>query len=52
MQFGDLTGFIIADKNVPAEEIKIEIWGRFEKRRPREANEIKGVAIGKIQRQG
>ena len=51
MQFGDLTGFIIADKNVPAEEIKIDIWGRFEKKRSCEANEIKGFSIGKNQRQ-
>ena len=50
-QFGDLTGFIIADKNVPAEEIKIYIWGRFEKKRSCEANEIKGFSIGKNQRQ-
>ena len=50
-QFGDLTGFIIADKNVPAEEIKIDIWGRFEKKRSCEANEIKGFAFGKNQRQ-
>ena len=41
-----------ADKKVPAEEIKIEIWGRFEKRRSREGNVIKGVENGKIHRAG
>ena len=41
-QFGDLTGFIIADKNVPAEEIKIDCRGVFEKRQSHKANEIKG----------
>ena len=51
-RFGDLRGFYSADEKVPAEEIKIEIWGRFEKRRSREANEIKGVEISKIHRAG
>lgn len=51
-QFGDLTGFIIADKNVPADGIKNDCRGIFEKRRSRKANKIKGFAIGQNQRQG
>ena len=50
--FGDLSDDYCADKKVPAEEIKIEIWGRFEKRRSRETNEIKGFEISKIHRAG
>ena len=50
--FGDLSDYYCTDKKVPAEEIKIEIWGRFEKRRSREANEIKGFVNGKIHRAG
>ena len=43
-----MRGFYSVDEKVPAEEIKIEIWGRFEKRRSREANEIKGFVNGKM----
>ena len=35
LKFGDLRGLKIADKNVPAEEIKIDCRGLFEKRRSR-----------------
>ena len=45
MQFGDLSDDYCADKKVPAGEIKIDIWGSFEKRRSREANEIKEFEI-------
>jgi hypothetical protein len=41
-KFGDLRGLKIADKNVPAEEIKIGCRGHFEKMPSRKANEIKG----------
>ena len=46
-QFGYLRGDNFADRNVPAGEIKIDCWGRFEKKRSREVNEIKGFEIGK-----
>ena len=50
-ELDDLRGFYFTDRNVPAEEIKIDCRGCFEKKRSREVNEIKGFAIGKYQRQ-
>ena len=47
-QFGDLTGFIIADKNVPAEEIKSIVGAVLRKSVPVKSMKSRGLQSANI----